>query len=208
VNTWPLRADRASAGRRDRKAVGPVALTVLALTMLGVVAGCGGSSDSPSSIAPPATKAASPTGEPPAGSGGGGGPSGTLKLTGYYTYDGPFTDMFVCHYDGDGYFALEGQRPYLMNITVQKMREGTFVVHEQDPATGFSKADPGKPIIDVRRLNKEDGDAGNVLWRQAGGTITFADGGDTGTLVADYVDDLGGKEKVHAELHWTNCAGD
>lgn len=178
------------------------ALTVwAALTVLAALAGCG-SSDRPSPGAPGSTATRPGPGAPAAGPG----PSGTLRLTGYYTYDGPFTGRFVCHYDDSGYFALEGQEPYLMNITVEKMREGTFVVHEQDPATGFAKADPGQPVIDVRRLDKVDDAEDQVLLRQAGGSITFADGGTSGTLSADYVDDLSDRhEKVHAELHWTNC---
>ncbi len=180
------------------------ATVLVALTVLAAIAGCGGgSSNQPVSDTPPAG-AASPTGAVAPESAGG--PSGTVKLTGYYTYDGPFTGQFSCHHDDSGNFALEGQEPYLMNITVQEMRDGTFVVHEQDPATGISPADPGQPIIDVRRLSRDDGTPDDTLFRQAGGTITITDGGDSGTLVADYVDDFGTQhEKVHAELHWADC---
>ena len=207
MNVWPCRAGTVATRRRVPTAIGPLALTVLTtLTALVAAAGCGGaSSHQPSSGAPPATGAASAAGEPAAGSGGG--PSGTLKLTGYYTYDGLFTGMFVCHYEKAGTFTLEGQEPYEIEIKVQKMREGTFVVHEQDPVTGVQKAEPGQPIIDVRGLDKVDGVSDTAILLQAGGTITFADGGERGTLSADYIAFLnnGSKDKVHADVHWTNC---
>jgi len=196
------RSMMALAGRASTMARAPLALTVCAaLTVLAAAAGCGASSNPPSPGGTGTGTTDSSTKDAASN-----GPSGTLKLTGLYTYDGPFTGMFVCHYDDSGYFALEGQEPYLMNITVQKMREGTFVLHPQDPATGFSKADPGQPVMDVRRLDKIGDPEEDVLLRQNGGTLTFVDGGTSGTLSADYINDFGDKhETVHAELHWTNC---
>jgi hypothetical protein len=184
---------------------GTFATVLVALTVLAAVAGCGGASSNQPVLGAPRAGATSPAGTVAGGSEGG--PSVTVKLTGYYTYDGPFTGQLSCYHDDSGYFYLEGQEPYLMDIIVQEMREGTFVVHEQDPATGFSKADPGQPIIDVRRMEKTDGKSDDdTLFRQVGGTITFTDGGDSGTLVADYVNDFGTKhEKVHAEVHWADC---
>ena len=157
---------------------------------------------------------ASPT-APPAGSSGAGqaatkaapqqkgGPSGTLKLTGFYTFDGPFTGQFDCNaYKGT--FELEGQEPYLIDILVHDFRDGTFTVNPQNPKTGFSKVDPGQPDIDVRRLDPST-DANAPNFRQDGGTLTFVDGGRTGTLIADYVDDEHPSQKVHVELRWKDC---
>ena len=178
---------------------GLAALTVL----LGLV-GCGGSNPSAGPVGLPAgsSSAAPPTAAT--------GPSGTLKLSGFYTYDGPFTGQFDCDHHADGHFALEGQEPYLMDIVVEKMREGTFTVNPQDPTTGLERNDPGQPIIDVYRLEYQGpgADSEQPSFRQNGGTITFADGGNTGTLVADYVDIADASHTVHAELYWQNCPHD
>ena len=174
---------------------------IAAVAVLVVLIGCGPKA-SPKGADP--AGAAGPTGKgattaPPQKKSG---PSGTLKLTGYYTYDGPFTGQFDCNHS-KGTFELEGQEPYLMDILVHDFRDGTFRVNPQDPMTGFSKQDPGQPDIDVRRLEPDDSNA--PTFRQNGGTITFADGGNTGTLIADYVDIADDSHKVHAELHWQDC---
>jgi hypothetical protein len=189
---------------------GTFATVLVALTVLAAIAGCGGTSSNQPVSDAPAAGATSPTGAVEAGSGGG--PSGTVKLTGYYTYDGPFTGEFSCRHLDSGHFSLAGQQPYRIEILVQEMREGTFVVHEQDRETGIQKADPGQPKIGVTGLGRDE-DANKpdeTLFRVTGGTITFTDGGDSGTLIADFVgehlNDFGGKqEKAHAELHWANC---
>jgi predicted small lipoprotein YifL len=132
-----------------------------------------------------------------------GGPSGTLKLTGFYTFDGPFTGQFDCNaYKGT--FELEGQEPYLIDILVHDFHDGTFTVNPQNPNTGFSPRDPGQPDIDVRRLDPST-TSDDPTFRQNGGTLTFVDGGRTGTLIADYIDDEHPNQKVHVELHWKDC---
>ena len=180
--------------RRARRGIAAVAVLVALI-------GCG-SKASP--------KAADPAGAGPTGGGATtaapqkkSGPSGTLKLTGYYTYDGPFTGQFDCNHS-KGTFELEGQDPYLMDILVHDFHDGTFTVNPQNPNTGFSKQDPGQPDIDVRRL-EPDNQIDSPTFRQNGGTITFADGGNTGTLIADYIDDEHPSQKVHAELRWKDC---
>jgi hypothetical protein len=178
------------------------AAVLLALAL--ALAGCGGSTSPAGAVPvnrPPATSQPAPA--PTTG------PSGTLKLTGFYTYDGPFTGQFDCDHNSDGHFALEGQEPYLMDIVVEKMREGTFTVNPQDPTTGLERNDPGQPVIDVYRLEWQAGGAvEQPTLRQNGGTITFADGGETGTLIADYVDIADASHVVHAELHWQSCPHD
>jgi hypothetical protein len=179
---------------------GAVALLAILLTL----AGCG-RSEVPSSDAgdsasrPGGADVAAPAGKPPAD-----GPGATLRLTGFYSYDGPFTGQFICYHDADGYFELEGQEPYLIDITVKKMREGTFTVYPQDPDSGFSKSDPGAPVIDVRRLDPPT-DPNPPILSQNGGHITFANGGDNGTLSVDYVNIANESQTVHVELRWQNC---
>jgi hypothetical protein len=173
---------------------------IAALAVLVALTGCG-TKASPKSADPPG---AGPSGgataaAPPKKSG----PSGTLKLTGFYTYDGPFTGQFDCSHH-KGTFELEGQAPYLMDILVHDFHDGTFTVNPQDPKTGFSKQDPGQPDIDVRRLEPET-DINAPTFRQNGGTITFTDGGNTGTLIADYINDKTPSQTVHAELRWKDC---
>ena len=178
------------------------------LVFLFAVAGCGTASSSPgaatgnaaSAPSHPASTAASSAGQRSAG-----GKGATLKLTGFLTYDGPFTGYFVCYHDNEPYFELEGQHPYHLDIVVHKMREGTFTVNPQSRKNGFSKTDPGQPVMDVRGLSRVDPPMPGVILWQAGGTITFADGGDTGSLVADWVNGENESQKVHAEVHWQNC---
>src|SRR5204863_2330371 len=94
------------------------------LVFLFAVAGCGTASSSPgaatgnaaSAPSHPASTAASSAGQRSAG-----GKGATLKLTGFLTYDGPFTGYFVCYHDNEPYFELEGQHPYHLDIVVHKM---------------------------------------------------------------------------------------
>ena len=173
--------------------------SIAAIAVLLALSGCGGSKPSQVGAPNPVGSNASPDPKAKAK-----GPSGTLKLTGYYTYDGPFTGQFDCFHNSSGYFELEGQDPYLMDITLKQMHEGTFIVKPQDPATGYSADVPGQGFVDVRRLEPST-DINAPTFRQNGGTITFTNGGDTGVLIADYVDIRDGSHTVHAELRWKDC---
>ena len=84
------------------------------------------------------------------------------------------------------------------------MHEGTFVVKPQDPKTGYSPDVPGQGFVDVRRLEPST-DINAPTLRQNGGTLTFANGGDTGALIADYINDEDTSQQVHVELHWKDC---
>ena len=176
---------------------------VVALAILQLLAGCGGSKPGPNAgaVGTPtaAARSASVTSQPSKH-----GPSGTLKLTGFYTYDGPFTGQFDCSHTKAGYFELQSEQPYQIWITVKQMHEGTYIVKPQDPATGYSEDVPGQGFVDVRRLDPS-GNTNAPTMRQNGGTLTFADGGDTGTLVADYVNIRDASQTVHVEMHWQNC---
>lgn len=176
--------------------------SIAAIAVLLALSGCGGSSTPPTTGS--TGSGTGPTSAAPQKKASG--PSGSLKLTGFWTYDGPFTGQFDCYHNSKGYFELEGQAPYLMDVTAWDMHEGTFKVNPQDPKTGFSPQDPGQPRFDVRRLDPDDPNQPDApTMRQNGGTITFANGGDTGTLIADYVNVEDASQAVHAELHWKDC---
>src|SRR5215831_19044393 len=176
-------------------------LGIVALMVLGFLTGCG------SKAAPNAGAVGTPTGAGTtstsrnvttqrAG--------GTVKLTGFYTYDGPFSGQFDCSHH-NGYFELQSTKPYQIWITVKQMHEGKYIVNPQNPATGYSDDVPGQGFVDVRRLDPPDYDPNTPTFRQNGGTPTFADGGDTGTLVADYVDIRDASHTVHVEMTWKDC---
>jgi hypothetical protein len=174
------------------------------LAVLVALAGCGlrpSSNDSP-----PDNKADGPTAT--AGPTGGNKPTGasaTLKLTGFYTYDGPVTGNFSCDHNTKGRFELEAQDPYLIDIRGHGIHDGTFTVVAQYPKPGQPSSYPdGQPNFDVYRLDKSD-DSDHPTFLQTGGTITFTEGGNSGTLEVDYADRADDTHKVHVVLKWKSC---
>ncbi|WP_088283309.1 hypothetical protein [Kineosporia sp. A_224] len=182
---------------------GALATILAGLTVLGGTMGCSSSaSDQPV----PEASTARATASVAATGGSGNGRSATIKLTGYYSYEGPFSGQVSCTRDDSGYFHFEGQHPYLLQVTVHEMRDGTFPVPEKDPATGVAKSAPGQPIINAVLAGGDGPADDDVLFRQTGGTITMTDGGSSGTLLVDYVNDFGtAHEKAQAELSWADC---
>lgn len=194
---------RSGVGRE--RAYAPAAVGgIITVVALLAATGCGAGSDP----AQPTTDAGPVQTEPaaePAAEPAGDGPRGWLTLTGGYTYDGPFTGFFVCYHDeATGYFQLQGQEPYKLDIIVfEDLRSGTFTVSEQSRETGFEEATPGEPALDVRGLASLDENDQLGLWHD-GGTITFVDNGTSGSLSSDWIDDETGTT-VHSEVTWEGC---
>jgi hypothetical protein len=132
-----------------------------------------------------------------------GGPAATLVLTGSWAYNGPFSGHFVCFHSGDGHFELEGQQPYLTDITIEGLTEGTFDIPNYTKAMTGQIHDPsGAPKIRVSRLEKV-GDPSASSYPAESGTITIEHGGDSG--VAKWTSTGGGAGNVTAEVHWSGC---
>jgi hypothetical protein len=131
------------------------------------------------------------------------GPAGTLVLTGSWTYNGPFSGHFVCFHSADGHFELEGQQPYLADINIEGVADGTFDIPNYMKAMTGAVHDPaGAPKIRLSRLQKV-GDSSAANYPADAGTITIEHGGDSG--VAKWTSTGGGAGNITAELHWTGC---
>jgi hypothetical protein len=168
------------------------------------VAGCGGSGAGGSASGGATTGApGGPTTTAPAKQNTSG-PSGKIKLTGAYTYDGPFTGNFICHHDASGYLQMQGQEPYHLNIVIEKLRDGTFPIYDPDKLkNGSQKRKPDEPLVDIYGLSKSD--AGSKALRPTGGSISIEGGGDRGHAKVSWQDDLGNRETVEAEVTWEGC---
>lgn len=127
----------------------------------------------------------------------------TLTLTGAWTYSGEFTGHLVCLWRSDGHFEFEGQAPYLVDVGIEALRDGTFDIPDYTKVmTGQITDPPGNPKIRVSRLQKV-GDATAANYPATTGTITIAGSGASGT--AKWTGTWTGST-VNAELHWENCA--
>ena len=177
---------------------------VAAVAVVLVLAGCGGSDAGGSASGGAATSAPGGKTTTAPAQKKASGPSGTLKLTGAYTYNGPFTGNFICHHDASGYLQLQGQQPYSLNVVIEKLRDGTFPVHDPDKLkNGSDKRGADEPLIDIYGLTKND--AGSMALRPTGGSITIEGGGDRGHAKVSWQSDLGNRETVDSELTWTDC---
>ena len=64
---------------------------------------------------------------------------------------------------------------------------------------------PAEPQIFVSGLDSADPDAeSDLILSVTGGSITFADGGASGHMTAEWLD-YGGKEKVTSDVTWSDC---
>jgi hypothetical protein len=132
-----------------------------------------------------------------------GGKAAQLKLSGTWTYNGPLTGHLVCFHSSSGHLEMEGQQPYLVDLIIDGLQDGTFAIPDylkvmtrqiQDP--------PGAPKVRLSRLQKV-GDPSAASFPPGTGTVTIADGGATGT--ATWTSDGGGAGTITAELHWQGC---
>jgi hypothetical protein len=126
----------------------------------------------------------------------------TLTLTGAWTYSGEFTGRVVCFWNRDGHFEFEGQAPYLVDVGIESLRDGTFDIPDYTKVmTGQITDPPGNPRIRVSRLEKV-GDPNAANYAATSGTITISGSGANGT--AKWSGTWAGTG-VNAELHWESC---
>jgi hypothetical protein len=89
-----------------------------------------------------------------------GGARATLTLNGAWTYSGEFTGRLVCFWTGDGHFEFEGQAPYLVDIGIEGMRDGTFDIPDYtkddraDHRPARQPEDPRVASAEGRRLER------------------------------------------------------
>jgi hypothetical protein len=132
-----------------------------------------------------------------------GGRRATLTLTGAWTYSGELTGKVVCFWNNEGHFEFEGQAPYLVDVGIESLRDGTFDIPDYTKVmTGQIMDPPGNPKIRVSRLEKV-GDSSAANYAATSGTITISGSGGTGT--AKWTGSWAGSSTVNAELHWENC---
>jgi hypothetical protein len=127
----------------------------------------------------------------------------TLTLTGTWTYSGQFSGHLVCFHSDSGHFEFEGQQPYLVDITVDGLQNGTFTIPNYTRLmTGQVQVPSGQPKIKVSRLQKV-GDSQALNFPADGGSIDIGGSGASGT--AKWTSTGGGAGNVTAEVHWENC---
>jgi hypothetical protein len=129
----------------------------------------------------------------------------TLKLTGAWTYDGPLTGHFVCFHSSNGHFELEGQQPYLVDIEIEGLADGTFTVPDYlKLMTGQITVPAGQPKIKISRLEKV-GDSSAASFITQSGTITIENGGTKGVATWSGTNNRDSGQTVNAELRWHDC---
>jgi hypothetical protein len=127
----------------------------------------------------------------------------TLTLTGTWTFSGDFTGHLVCFHSDSGHFEFEGQQPYLVDITVDGLQNGTFAIPNYTRLmTGQVQVAAGQPKIKVSRLQKV-GDAQALNFPADDGSIVIEGSGASGT--AKWTSSGGGSGNITAEVHWANC---
>jgi hypothetical protein len=168
----------------------------VAAGLLMVTAACGPSANTNSSNAPANSAGAAPAA--------GGTKRATLKLTGTWSYDGEFSGHLVCfHEDDTKRFEFEGQQPYLVDIVIEGVQDGTFDIPNYTKVmTGQIHDAAGAPKIRVSRLAKV-GDAQALNFAADAGSITIAGSGANGS--AKWTSSGNGTGNITAEVHWENC---
>ena len=127
----------------------------------------------------------------------------TLTLTGTWTFSGDFTGHLVCFHSDAGHLEFEGQQPYLVDITVDGLQNGTFAIPNYTRLmTGQVQVAAGQPKIKVSRLQKV-GDAQALNFPADDGSIVIEGSGASGT--AKWTSSGGGTGNITAEVHWANC---
>ena len=175
-------------------------LTVIAtaILLLGVAA-CGGSSDGTGTAVVAPTMTTTAAQGRPAGAG------AEVTLTGTWTYSGPLTGHFVCFHNEAGHLELEGQQPYLVDLSIDRLANGTFEVPDYTKLmTGQTTAAADRPKIKVSRLEKV-GDSAATSFLTNSGSITINDNGTNGTATWKATSNLDPSDTITAELHWHDC---